>query len=382
MPKQLTLIFNHFETEHLGKDVFLVPLYLGKQLGYDVTIVYPLTETNKDFPLQIRGVKLVPLRFRNRITWFPLWRTWNFYTYLIKHASRIDLLMRFHYSLHSILMTLVYKTFRPKGKVYIKMDIDSYSLLQIRPFRIRGIKNRLKLLLCRNFVHKVDKCSCETLLAYTYLKVLQDSHPLYALGSKLQLMPNGFDEDTLQDLQIKERDYAKKENLIITVGRLGTYQKNTEMFLDALKKVDLQGWKCCLIGPVDESFKSNVENFFQLHPEKKESVIFTGPIYDKKELWEYYNKAKVFVLTSRYESYGLVLNEAKRFRNYLLSTEVGAYNDLSENGKYGCLIPQDNSNALASILKEVVIGKRSVDVYKEYDVTQLSWENVIKSLNL
>ena len=126
MPKQLTLIFNHFETEHLGKDVFLVPLYLGKQLGYDVTIVYPLTETNKDFPLQIRGVKLVPLRFRNRITWFPLWRTWNFYTYLIKHASRIDLLMRFHYSLHSILMTLVYKTFRPKGKVYIKMDIDAY----------------------------------------------------------------------------------------------------------------------------------------------------------------------------------------------------------------------------------------------------------------
>lgn len=88
------------------------------------------------------------------------------------------------------------------------------------------------------------------------------------------------------------------------------------------------------------------------------------------------------MLTSRYESYGLVLNEAKRFRNYLLSTEVGAYNDLSENGKYGCLIPQDNSNALASILKEVVIGKRSVDVYKEYDVTQLSWENVIKSLNL
>ena len=58
MPKQLTLIFNHFETEHLGKDVFLVPLYLGKQLGYDVTIVYPLTETNKDFPLQIWGYSL------------------------------------------------------------------------------------------------------------------------------------------------------------------------------------------------------------------------------------------------------------------------------------------------------------------------------------
>lgn len=380
MPKQLTLIFNHFETEHLGKDVFLVPFYLGKQLGYNVTIVYPLTESNKDFPSKIQGVKLVPLRFRQKITWFPLWRTWNFYTYLIKHANRIDLFMRFHYNRHSILMTIIYKILNPKGKMYIKMDVDPNTLLEIKPFKVRKIKDRLKLLLCRNFIHKVDKCSCETSLAYTYLRALQNSHPLYALGSKLQLMPNGFDEDKLKRLHIKERTYATKENLIITVGRLGSFEKNTKMFLEALGKVDLQGWKCCLIGSINESFKTNIDAFFRLYPEKKTSVTFVGPIYDKKELWEYYNKAKVFVLTSRWESYGLVLNEAKRFRNYLLSTEVGAYNDLSEKGKFGCSIPQDDSDALASILKEIVTGKRSVDVYKEYDVTQLSWENIIKSL--
>ena len=43
----LTLIFRCFEEVHLGKDVFLVPYYLGKRLGYEVTIVYPLTGTNK-----------------------------------------------------------------------------------------------------------------------------------------------------------------------------------------------------------------------------------------------------------------------------------------------------------------------------------------------
>ena len=41
---KLTLVFNHFEQEHLGKDVFLVPYYFKQNKGYEVTIVYPLTE--------------------------------------------------------------------------------------------------------------------------------------------------------------------------------------------------------------------------------------------------------------------------------------------------------------------------------------------------
>lgn len=72
-----------------------------------------------------------------------------------------------------------------------------------------------------------------------------------------------------------------------------------------------------------------------------------GPIYDKKSLWEFYNRAKVFILTSRFEGYPLVLTEAKRFRNYIVSTELDASEDLLENGKYGCLIAQENYKELA-----------------------------------
>ena len=47
--KNITLVFNHFETEHLGKDVFLVPYYLDKIYNLDVTIVYQETKINRDF---------------------------------------------------------------------------------------------------------------------------------------------------------------------------------------------------------------------------------------------------------------------------------------------------------------------------------------------
>ena len=45
--KNITLIFGHFEKEHLGKDVFLVPYYLEKLYGGKTTIVNSKTETNR-----------------------------------------------------------------------------------------------------------------------------------------------------------------------------------------------------------------------------------------------------------------------------------------------------------------------------------------------
>jgi hypothetical protein len=52
---KFVLIFNHFETEHLGKETFLIPYYCGRLYNLDVTIVYPQTETNSYMPKEIRG---------------------------------------------------------------------------------------------------------------------------------------------------------------------------------------------------------------------------------------------------------------------------------------------------------------------------------------
>ena len=78
-----------------------------------------------------------------------------------------------------------------------------------------------------------------------------------------------------------------------------------------INDLDLKNWKVYLIGPIHPDFQIKIDTFYQQYPDKKNQVIFTGAIYNKKELWSYYNKAKVFVLTSRWESYALVLNEAK-----------------------------------------------------------------------
>lgn len=375
--KNLTLIFKHFEQEHLGKDVFLVPYYLGKQLHYQVTIVYPQTATNAHFPEMIHGVKLVPLRMCKGI---PLVRTWRFYLYLLRHARCINLFMRFHYSIHTRLMVVIYKLLNSGGKAYVKLDIGSLSIEKAHHTKSCLLRRMMVVAVSKCFIKSVDRVSCETAQAY---QLLQGS-PLekFRFGDKLVLMPNGFDEELLKSYKLKERTFTEKENLIITVGRLGTSPKNTKMFLRALECIDLGEWTVCLIGPIEKSFQPHIDTFFERHPEKRNKIIFTGPIYDKKELWEYYNRAKVFVLTSSWESYGLVLNEAKRFRNYLVSTPVGAFADLTDGDKYGRSIPIDDDLALSRVLSDIVQNKINIDVYQDFDTSYLSWENMLKRLAL
>ena len=90
----------------------------------------------------------------------------------------------------------------------------------------------------------------------------------------------------------------------------------------------------------------------------------------------------MFVLTSRCESYGLVLNEAKRFRNFIVSTNVGAFEVLVESGKYGCEIPQDNTDYLACILEKIILGQLDIDVYNDFSPESLSYYYQVKRMKL
>lgn len=342
--KKIVLIFNHFEREHFGKDVFLFPYTLSKCVGGKAMIVYPETSSNKNFPSEYRNVTLKSLPFKGKESSWFLYREWNFLIFLIRKSKEIDILLRIHFTFMTALFVLLYKMINPKGITAVKLDgyldplffsSDSLSLFK-----------RLKHKVFFRTLRQVDLLTVETQCLYD--RLYKEFIDVYDIKLKLVLMPNGFDEETLKTLSIVEKDFGHKENIMITVGRLGTYQKNTEML------------------------------FFMRNPSKKESVFFVGPIYDKKSLWEFYNRAKVFILTSRFEGYPLVLTEAKRFRNYIVSTELDASEDLLENGKYGCLIAQENYKELALFCQKIINGEICIDVYENYDKEDISWDMIMR----
>lgn len=371
--KNLTLFFEFFDHEHLGKDPFMVPYYLGKIMNYEVKIIYPLTESNKDLPSNIKGVSLCPLTIGTSKDAVAESFARATYSYIWQHAKEIDVLMRFFDVDVSRKSAMIYKLRNPKGKVYIKMDVNPYGINDKAPSFPRNLLASIKGRILKSFV---DVISCETQLALQKLKA--SPNPYNHWGKKIVFMPNGFDEELLSSLHIDEEKYAEKENVMITVGRLGTPQKNTPMLLQALAKADLKDWKVYLIGPIDSSLQPEIDAFYQQNPEKKNQVIFTGAIYDKKELWEFYNRSKAFILTSKWEGFALVYTEAQRFRNYIVSTKVGAASDVIEDGKYGDFIEQDDFEGLAKKIDDIVSGSTDIDVYNHFDVKSLSWQERLK----
>ena len=378
--RKLIFLIVDFQEIALGKDVFLTPYYLGKTNDMEVTIVYPASEDNKDLPSQYRGVTLKPLHFKSNYTPFSFKGEWYFLYYILRHAREADVLMRFHFSYQTWLIGLIYKIINPKGFFYIKGDGYGLftSLFRDKSSFLLRLKNRLIRKAMHATCRLADKISLETPDVYNYLKEELRGKE----NEKLVLMLNGFDEELCEQLQIKKRLLTEKENIILAVGRIGAPDKNNEQLLRALETLDLKDWKVVFVGPVEtrsSDFTQTIESFYQRNPGMKAKVLFTGAVYDKKELWEWYNRAKVFVHTSPKESYGIVLNEAFYFDNYILSTNVGIAGYLINFG-YGELLEHNDSDGLSIKLQQIINGEKKLDellLARKSDSDAITWKKEI-----
>lgn len=376
MKKKLALFFESFCEIHFAKDPFLVPYYLGKIMEYDVTILYPKLENNGNLPDTYRGVRLIPFNINENPN--PTIKYKDIIQYVYVNAKTIDVLMLFYSNEKCIPFVNRYKKGNPTGKVYIKLDINPYftkwwSSIPAWKKPFSWIKQSLKW---KSYIKKLDVVSCEMTKAYNLLST--DCMPIYDFRGKLVLVPNGLDEEEINSLGFGKSQYDKKDNLIITVSRLGSPQKNTDMLLKALKKVDMKDWKFFMVGGVDESFLPKVKQFRKEHPEMENKILWMGPITDRKKLYNIYNQAKVFVLSSKYEGCAIVFGEAKRFSNYLISTKVGASEDIIEGGKYGELVDINDIDAMAQSIQNIVDGKTNINVFSDLDIEKLSWEHSLQ----
>jgi len=381
MNRNFVLFFTikEFENVHLYKDVGLVPCYLCKEYNLNGKIIYS-NEVKKELPKQFRNLELEEIKFIKfpniirKLDKFKLLENISFYKYLLKNAKKIDYLMFFHYSVDKIFLIQLYKFLNPKGKIYIKLDSSGN-------YKEKGLKTMVSKFLLKKYEKKVDLFSIETIDAMEKLKIKN----LFGIQNfeKLIYIPNGFDENYLIENKIIVKTYEEKENIIITVGRIGAPEKNNELLLKALEKIDLQEWKVLLIGPYTENFKELYDDFIKKNQNKRDKVLLVGNIKSKDKLYEYYNKAKSFILTSNRESFGIVLVEALRFGDYIIATDVGATRDITENGKIGSIIEIDNLMQLQSRLEEVIAKK--INLEKKYkDSLNLSnksflWSKIIKN---
>lgn len=358
-------LFPETNNVHLTKDVGMIGYTLFKEYGYSATIA---CYKNGEYPYlnnEVSGLKLDFIRNTGNVLE-------DGRVYLQENSRNIDILHLFHLDKRSLFWIQTYKSINPQGKVYLKLDAD----------------NRFKdIMINKDIINVLEKCnviSVETKGLYKYLneiwplrhQSLEKEWPL-----KIEYLPNGFSNVAI-DSKI---EYEEKENIICTVGRIGTVQKATEILFESFKLVSpkIPNWKLRIIGPIEEQFKPYIEKFFALNPELREKITLTGNISDKLELENEYKKAKIFCLTSRFESFGLVLADAAKNGCYIISSNIFPAWDITNNGQYGDIFEIDNikqlSDSLIKNCNDDIISGKSREI-QNYVCSNFNWKDICGNL--
>ncbi len=355
-------LFTRLKNVHLLKDVGMIPYMLMRDYGYDCTMVSMKNE--KEYPYLDNEVKGLKLRFLSGEGESPLVAGMK---YVWNNASDIDVLNVYHLNLSSFLFLLIYKIRKKKGgRGYLKLDMDLKGYKRLFMFNPVGFIKRRTMDLS-------DMISVETTMLYERLKK--------KYGNKVIYIPNGFYATGTEP----ERNF-EKENMILTVGNLGTYAKATDVLLKAFAGVaGNNDWVLTLVGPVEASFKKYISEFLSKHEDLRERIIFTGEIRDKEKLSRYYKRAKIFVLPSRSESFGIVLLEAASNGDFLVTTTgVPAGRDIYNDGKYGFIVPPDDpvmlSDAFIRLMNSKADWSSRAKEIADYAWHDFRWEPIVSRL--
>lgn len=282
-----------FQEMFLSKDIFLVPYYIAKCLGGTLDYIYCHNLGNTIIPTVHRNANI------RQSTMADDFRA--MLKYIVADAKQIDVLFIWGSSLKHMLIIRIFKFINPKAKIVVFGDMEppQARIINQTDFMCpKGVKGIVKRYFTNFFMNNVIYIVANT-EAYNEMKKLCDRKKWSGLSHFYPCL----DDEKLNEYGIKRKSWEEKDNIIICVGRVGCYQKNTEMLLEALKKVDLKEWKIYMIGPVTSSFDLNekgdfhnvIDRFFEEYPQYNDKLIFTGMIYDQRIVLDYYNRAKVLL---------------------------------------------------------------------------------------
>lgn len=181
---------------------------------------------------------------------------------------------------------------------------------------------------------------------------------------------------------LRERLGIIEQNMILFVGSF-IYRKGLDILLEACR--NFENTAVVLVGGDDISeFVSEKDTEYKCH-------IYIEGFKSEKEVKKYYQAADVFVLPTREDIWGLVVNEAMAAGLPVITTDqCGAGLEMVRNGENGYLIPADNADELTKRLKELLcndklmkyMGDQNLKLIKKYTIEEMARKHteILKTL--
>lgn len=177
--------------------------------------------------------------------------------------------------------------------------------------------------------------------------------------------------------ELREKLGMKEKHIILSVGRFSYeagYGKGYDLLLDIAEQMGTDiGFY--IVG--DEP----TEEFIKFRKERNLSNIHYVGFKNKKELTEYYMAADLFMLLSRGDVWGLVVNEAMAMGLPVISSDrCIAGTELVKNGKNGFVVSLNNVTNIISKINYVFsdnskrrqMGFNSIEIIKNYTIEKMA----------
>ncbi len=340
----------------LIKDCGLIPYILYKNYNYDVSMVGADAGPYSYHEKYTKGVKMEFLSSGEAS---------EKVRYIINNAKEIDaLLIRGCYPTNFPVVQ-AYKQANPAGRIYIGLDANSHWMDRIKwddP----------------EFMRFMDFCDVVATSCSSVQKFLNEKWPW-----KVEYIPNGWYDFSRQE---KEPVFEDKKNIILTVGRLGTTQKATEVLLEAFARIadKVPDWKLRLVGGVEEQFKPYINEYFERFPQLPGRVRFVGMLSDREKLFREYHDAKIFAMPSDWEGAPNVVSEALHAGCVTAVTRFDAYEDATDHGRCGLSVEKRDVDGFAGILYRLCTEKGLKQLSEhayQYSRKHLDMENITARVN-
>lgn len=322
--------YRRWYNEELMKDCGLSGYTLGQEFGLNPIMLFGTAA--EDYPY----LEILP-KMKMLYTDDPPGVDETYFKHLLENAREMDVLILYGKYIEALAYLDVYRTFRPDGKVYCALDMNSDWMRKYS----WGIEESVK------FASQCDviATSCRA------IRDALNSNPKVAFPCRW--LPNGFYNST--GLPVKAEALAK-EKIILTVGRIGTAQKRSEELIKAFLGVleSLPGWTLRLVGPIEPEFRQMIAENVEKFPKMMKRVVFTDAITDKAELYREYARASIFALSSVFEG-GTpnVYAEALFHGCMFVTSDVDAFEDMTNFGELGVTYKSGDIAGLAGALVDL-----------------------------
>ncbi|MDD5023024.1 MAG: glycosyltransferase family 4 protein [Candidatus ainarchaeum sp.] len=198
-------------------------------------------------------------------------------------------------------------------------------------------------------------------------------------NGKRRVIYNGFEkiEHPKKINQNYWRNFFKGKGLhgkmILANARL-IKQKGLEYLIDSMKKVKDAYLVILGRGPMEKKLKERARK-------NNVNVFFITERISEQKLYELYYSAEVFVLSSLYEPFGMVIIEAQASGLPVIATNVGGVPEIIEHGKTGLLVPPKNKEALLENINYLIKNEKErkrMGKKGRINIKKFLWKNISK----